>query len=326
MSALKIKVFSWNYGSTSDEKEAKIYKFLSASDSPDMFVVGLQEVKKSESVGIGTRLKEFMQQLQYKGKIFEQRSNSFTLLMGIFINRDLVFNNRPEEQHMHIESSSSFLGRMAKTIYPTKGALGVRFQVVKNGKIYSLALMNVHLPFHSAALTEDTLNRVLQYNRWFDEYKIVFGDLNSRSLFNDECTTRAMQNPDDEPFICPDTVYAKKIPIDQVSILETQLNACQQESRDVRGCASLSRNLQKNDVLNSGSLIPRNNFEEKPLYDWPSYKISEDHYSLKKGTDGRYAGYADRIVYTGNLFGENYKLIPVEGNDHFPVSLTLYTK
>jgi hypothetical protein len=290
-----------------------------------MFVVGLQEVKKSESVGIGTRLKKFMEQNEYKGQIFEQRSNSFTLFMGIFINHNLVFKDQPQEQHMHVESSSSFLGRMAKTIFPTKGALGVRFQVEKDRKTYSLALMNVHLPFHSTELTEDTLKRVLQHYKWFDEYKIVFGDLNSRSLFNDDCTEQVMRNPDGKPFFCESAKYAKKIPIQQVSILETRLNACQRD-KNIRGCKSLSRNLQENDVLKSRNLITSNNFEEQPLYDWPSYKISEDKYSLRKGADGRYAGYADRIVFTRNLSGENYTLIPVKGNDHFPVSLTLYTE
>ena len=70
---------------------------------------------------------------------------------------------------------------------------------------------------------------------------------------------------------------------------------------------------------------------ESPVAFLPTYRISKQtvtRYDLRKGKSGRYAGYADRILYSPTLASTagEYRSWPVVGSDHLPVTLDLAVK
>ena len=196
----------------------------------------------------------------------------------------------------------------------------------KNNTSYKIFFVNVHLPFDSAALTRNSIQRVLESFKHSPENVVVFGDFNSRSLFNNSCAKIASHLQSDQKFICEGVGYTKDVSFDSVSELQEDLNKCSSEKRTSKSCGHLSDNLKYNDLLSRDNVIDQYEFQELDLYSWPSYKLNDETgaYSLQKGRHGRLPGYADRIIFKGE-FDEvvDYRLHKYRGNDHFPISLTL---
>lgn len=325
---LNLRIFSWNYGHNTDEKQEKIMNYITeelrARARIDIFVIGLQEVHSSQAKSLGMFLKNKMSDLDYTGTVYQQGMRQFTLFTAVFLRQNLEFQQLAEVKHTYFPSSLTFLNKSLAPFTKTKGALSVFLSLIDTStqKNYNFIFCNVHLPFNSEALTKSSVEAVLRQFQYLDQDIVVFGDFNSRSLFDDDCDRNETEN-------CEGVEYKKNIDVEKVDDLEIHLNTCKKalygEKTNLRSlnCASLSKNLQSNDLLLKRHLIT-GGFTELPLFSLPSYKIDEKgEYTLEKNHKGRLAGFADRIIFSEDMDGSNYKMLPVTGNDHFPISLAL---
>jgi hypothetical protein len=332
---MKIRVFSWNYGDNTLEKEQKIKHYIAseleaASNDIDIFVIGLQEVHAKDAPRLGTSLKRYMYDLDYRGNIFQQTSKKFTLFTGIFMRPHLRYVDF-EEKHLYLPQHQGLFWNLIKPITGTKGSLSIHLTLRNEltGFISKYIFVNVHLPFDSEILTKESIINVLKPFIWKDANIIMYGDFNSRSLFNDDCDKKNKKK-------CDGVNYEKNIDVHTVQGLQDHLNSCKrlQTGNGINtralNCDNLESNLQSNDLIIRDNLINKG-FDELPLYGLPSYKIDPDtgDYLLKKQdrnkVKGRLPGYADRIIFSGSeLTAINYKVLPYTGNDHFPVALSLF--
>lgn len=327
---LNLRVFSWNYGQNTDEKQNKIMTYIideiqnSGRKPVDIFVVGLQEVHSNQAKSLGMFLKREMAQLEYTGTIYQQGSKHFTLFTAVFMRQNLQFRQLPEQKHMYFPVKLTFINTVLAPFVKTKGALSVFLHLfdVKTQREHKFIFCNVHLPFNSEALTKDSVAKVLKQFQYIGEDIVVFGDFNSRSLYGDDCDRLQIED-------CQGVEYKKNVDVSKVHELQTHLNTCKDAFYGNRlnlrslNCDSLSENLKSNDLIVKQKLIT-GAFVELPLYSLPSYKIDDNGaYKLEKDHEGRLAGFADRIIFSGDLEGSNYKMLPLTGNDHFPISLAL---
>lgn len=335
---VNLRIFSWNYGETSKLKERSMFKlinqeFTKSQNNIHIFVIGLQEVHSSQAEYLGMYLKKAMDHFGYDGTIYQQGKGDFNLLTGVFMQPFLQFINF-EEKHLYLAANTTFTNKVLSGIIKTKGALSVKINVINTitGERLSFIFVNVHLPFHSADHTRASVNKVLRQYAWSGDNIIMFGDFNSRSLYNDECDIRNKK-------VCEGVSYVKNVPKESVVQLEKHLNTCRRvkyESDSVlrreydlrkHQCHDLSKNLQNNDLLVRENMINSNDFSELRLFSLPSYKINPEDgvYSLQKGRHGRLAGFADRIIFRGYFEASDYKMLPYTGNDHYPIMLSVST-
>jgi hypothetical protein len=200
--------------------------------------------------------------------------------------------------------------------------------------------VNVHLPFKDENTSETEYNELLTYtNNFYQNIKtkynpggenvnvIIMGDFNTRSKVDDTCI--------DDFENCSNVKFIKDA-TEEVSALQGKLNNCFKNEDEVEKCKLLKDGLIKKDYFNEYKTKPEfedSGFIEENITFYPSYKFKESkydgpqEYSLQKGKDKRLAGYPDRILYKGynneSLKGSDYRLCVCNGNDHYPVMLTL---
>ena len=326
-----------------DSKLVSLNKEITASNG--ICIVALQEVTMREVDTIVDSVK--INRPGYSVSSGTKNGGDFSLLTMMIspptINPlDVVFFDT------NIAAGSSLVKR---NFASTKGYLTLTFNLEDGIEI---AVVNVHLPFENSSVS-DTAWKALGAH--LNPYKTVIcmGDFNTRSTIDDKCLESddcsnvqfvkdlktGVNTLQDNLNTCSQcrTVEFVKEP-SKVDDLQGELNTCSK-------CAPLRKKLLRLDYLNqitglsnnysgdedaneSKSLVhtlgePFTGFKEGHITFMPTYKLSPGGgFSLKKESENRLAGYADRILFKGNNFVFNsYESVDYKGNDHKPVRLIL---
>jgi hypothetical protein len=318
---LNVAVFSWNFGDVTKAKKESILFFVNSLEKKnDIIVVGLQEMSSDQIMPLVASVIEYVSDafdVHYAVKE-SARGFKFNLLTLIIYRRELLRLTTEKTEKTNIAASPGLLGTLKSALAKTKGVLRmhVEFKNLLYDKTHRYTFVNVHLPFASASATVEAIAQTLRPYENTSDNVIVFGDFNSRSLVDDTCLEIGTS--------CRDVRYQKNVDASKTRILQHSLNKCRKHF--TRKCDLLRRKLVQNDFIVQNHLIEINKFVEPDLYYLPSYKVNPNtsSYSLKKekrdGTSkGRLTGYADRIVYSGQLSVSEYNEQEFQGNDHLPI-------
>lgn len=301
----KLKIITWNFGKSSDEKIRHLQQFLTHDTSRPICVIGLQEVSGKEYRSIVEKLKSQIP-IHYTLEYGFKTSSIFTSFYLLTI---IVY---------HQEVSIENLSWKSKTIPHSPEILS--FAVDTKGYLYAdltindiqYTLVNVHLPFVNVNFTASNLESLFEFFRDRSNI-IILGDFNTRSTIDDTCVAN------DTP--C-DNVNFKKNYKGKLTALETSLNLCRENNTsDI--CTHLKSKLLKKDFL-TVFLSKQKVYSEGVVTFLPSYKVdpTTGMYSLSGKNKIRLAGYADRILVRGihlKIIEDSYKMEMFTGNDHFPV-------
>lgn len=325
---INLRVFSWNVGKMDASKLESIKNLLLLSLELDVIVLGLQEVSSSEVKRISKYCMDVMKPYQYRGLSYEHKAQNFSLMTLVFYSNQIRKEGLDVHHFIALPSTSGLSSRIVSNVFATKGALAValNFRHKLGSRVKLFRFVNVHLPFYSEEITEWSMKTILSQFA-YSRNVVVFGDFNSRSLVDDHCMDRLEHAQNSSArrsaMRCGNVRYVKSVSAERVARLEQKLNFCSE--KPTRFCDLLHGSLVANDILYLKNLINKFGFVEHLLYYLPSYKIDPKtgRYSLKKHDDGRLAGFADRIIFNGDFTPYEYVKIPLQGNDHFPIALTL---
>lgn len=337
---MKLTIFSWNIGDNSDKiinmiekKKDKLHNIL---------IFGFQEasVKLIYNNQYYNILNNYLKKKGYQSLSFNDKkifSTCKTLKsrIGQFGICILVFY----KNIMDIE----IVDYKKNCVTGTKGYSAICLKINNN----YLDIINTHMPFTPNKEKYEkfsiNLERWLKNERFTSENRILFGDLNSRSLLTDTCLDKNIQLCEDNNFdknYCKISEFLENLKFKDTikNYLTNPINTknCNITKDDCRIKGDIKINkynivdiLRKNDFLgnppnelSSCGHIP-NKYLEQNITFLPTYKrdTKKGIFSLKKGRFGRLPGYADRIIYkTKNYLNPiEYNLIGVIGNDHLPL-------
>ena len=317
---MRLVVASWNIGNNINKIPELMKKALHKNNC-QIFVLGLQEVSASKikngSVDIAcdkiaTENKFFPLPIDLKNT---KRPYSLSTCKG-FTSKFSDFGLYMRIYYKDIDSKIIKVVKSDKKC-PTgaKGYLAVTLNI--KGK--SVDLINAHLPFSEKMV--DYKKFISKFNTWLkkngfvERDRILFGDLNSRSLLTKDCMVKDLQSCRDDF----DHNYCqlsrrlnalkynstlKRTKLKQRTSCDNQLNNCSIKidlASDKKQLLSIKKLLVNNDFIGNPPKICNllGNYNEAPIYFLPSYKRNNKSgkFSLKKGRNGRLPGYADRIVY-----------------------------
>lgn len=240
----------------------------------------------------------------------------------------------------------------------TKGYCVVKMQIDTE----ELDVINTHMPFNDMKTTVKfvtEMKRWLHVHGYRAQNQVILGDLNSRSLLTEDCYAKNVTTCDRDETETPahEKYCFIKDKLESLTFQEStsvengfskmRVKRIKDDNCNIASRVSkktlvpsgiqtitvkdLVRVLHKSDVLynHMNSLFP--DFQESPIHFLPSYKRDESTglFSLKKKENkkvqGRLPGYADRILLKGLSHDMTYvyEPLPVIGNDHLPVVLTI---
>lgn len=338
---MKLTVFSWNIGENSNKIINMIEK--KSDKLNEVLVFGFQEasVKLINNNEYFNILNNFLEKKGYKSLDFNNKkifSTCKTLKsrIGQFGICILVFYKDITDIEI--------VDYNKKCVTGTKGYAAICLRINDN----YIDIINTHMPFTPKQQKyEDfsiNLEKWLKKERFTSENRILFGDLNSRSLLTKTCLDKDIQLCEDNNF---DENYCKLSDLlENLNFTESikpfytikpiKKSACSIDKKNcsITGKVKINKSnlvniLKTNDFLGnppnrmtSCGHLPTEYSEENITF-LPTYKrdTKKGIFSLRKGKFGRLPGYADRIIYRTKSFLNpiEYNLIGLIGNDHLPI-------
>jgi len=351
---LKLGVFSWNIGDNiNDAKIKKIKKLV--PKNIDILVLGFQEVPVREMSFLFTKLKKnlinytkILNSRACHGKFKYLVSMKYGICMFIFVKSNIKF-----DYDIKVTKQSS----LCKHITGTKGFVVCTIKIEKKkmtsnspNKKITIDIVNTHMPFKSIETTiefEKKINNLLNNKNYKSDNRIIFGDINSRSLLTENCYEKNIELCDNKK-----SVYCKLSKKLELLSNKNSIGTQTKKHRDITNPKRQMKNdFKKNMCLKKDCSIkhvPQNNqklinlllardvvgnppqckifsdLNEYPIKFFPTYKrdIETGKFQLsKKNKNGRLPGYADRILYKTKkaLIPTHYTSLDITGNDHLPI-------
>lgn len=343
---MKLTVFSWNIGNNSD----KITKMIDQKKDKlgDILVFGFQEaiVSKIENDGyfniLRTHLSDyvpigFFQEKEAKKIYIYSTCKTAASKWSDFGICTLVFKKRNID---HIISITKYNKNCPKgKLKGTKGYVGITL-LINNDYV---DIINTHMPFTPNQIKyenfSNNLEQWLKANEFNSNHRILFGDLNSRSLLTKDCLSKDIGLCSKKIFdknYCAVSDYLENLnfnttiqnynsPKSNNTFCVLKNNCSIKDDISSLNDSKIINLLKKNDFLgNPPKCGNMKEYTEKNITFLPTYKRDKKSgkFSLKKEKHGRLPGYADRIIYkTSNSFlnPTDYNLIGLPGNDHLPI-------
>lgn len=329
---ITLGISSWNIGNNVNiEKISQIKKNI---EENDILIFGFQEmpVNLIYSNKYVTKMEELLKTVFSNYKLLGNSStckNKISSLKGFGIGLYVL----------HKTSFTNITNIKYDEVCPdyTKGYACMKIGI--NDK--EIDLITTHMPFNKI---EKLINFYNNMNNWLDsnnfksENRIIFGDVNTRSLLTNECYEKSIKTCDieQEKKYCSikeklesisfeNTIKKYNIGDTTNKICYASVDSCSiEQNQSISNLNEITTVLIKHDFIGNP---PRkncnmfNDFNENKIDFLPTYKRSKDGlFSLKKENEGRLPGYADRIFYKGDIIeGLSYKSLPIKGNDHLPI-------
>ena len=344
---MRLGVFSWNIGNNFKEDTFRnIFDELEQYEKCEVIVFGFQEVPGT----LITNMDTFIENLLLKTTINSEKYNNFRKVSSIhtcstnpkgFGIYTFVFANIDSELFkdgvVELSNNGAFCKPMAGlSLIGTKGWTATRIRIFKK----TIDIVNTHMPFKNVESSQkfsEAINNWLEENNFITDNRIIFGDLNTRSLLTSECYKKdiAMCSPQDSDNYCFISNYLEDLEFEDTIHLPAEVfklpepkcqTDCSIEGVDI-SLEDISDFLLNSDLIGNPPLSKQcslfNEYDEADIRFYPTYKRDKDSgkFSLHKDQNGRLPGYADRIIYTtdGTLKPEIYTSLPITGNDHLPV-------
>ena len=347
---LKLGVFSWNIGdNVNDEKIKKIRK--SVPKNIDILVLGFQEVPVFKMTNL---LKKLKINLTNYTQILDTRTcrglvsslKGFGICMFIFVKSNIFdFGIKATKQ-------SSFCGSKYRRIIGTKGFVVCTIEIEKKKrtsnsptKKITIDIVNTHMPFKSIEKTikfEKKINKLLDNKDYKSDNRIIFGDINSRSLLTPNCYKKDIELCHDkkseycklskklERLSNKDTIgILTKKNSDLTNSKRQMKNVCLKKNCSIKHVPQNNEKLinlllERDVVGNPPQCGIFSDLNEYPINFFPTYKrdVKSGNFKLsKENKNGRLPGYADRILYKTKktLIPTHYTSLDITGNDHLPI-------
>lgn len=367
---MKLGIFSWNMGKNiNDEKFAEIKQQILAQhqndNSPDILVFGFQEIPVSIGRNISIKSIQVLLTLFFpEYTILKDNSgididlNKSTACHGIFSAigggfgistlifwKKATFNETPPKVIKYLALCDSEFKK-------TKGYVALKVKISFNNTWNTIDIVNTHMPFKTTDASIKFYNKLEKWltdNDFNSDNRIIFGDVNTRSLLTADCykknitscsnSSNNSNNSNKPDYYCNLKQYLESMEINKTVGGNKSLN------RNASDSCMLKKNLCSVDeniltTINNDSEVikllldrdfignppnchngPFHGYQEHPINFYPTYKRDTNTglFKLIKKNDGRLPGYADRVFYKGNLTPEIYTSLKVLGNDHLPI-------
>ena len=197
---LTLEILSWNIGKNIEEEIFK-NKILPSMGESDILVFGLQEIPVSFALPnkIIKKFKKILSNILPKYKILGDVStckNKVSAIEGFGIGIFILVKDEIYDKSKIIKSENDCPKK-------TKGYVGVTLNVNN----IEIDIFNTHMPFGNIEKSNKFYNKFVEWQKkkfFNSENKIVFGDVNSRSLVTSECYDKNIKMCEEgqEPLYC----------------------------------------------------------------------------------------------------------------------------
>jgi exonuclease III len=331
-----IGIFSWNIGENINKPVfEQIYKNIKNYGNLDILVFGFQEVPINKFDKLTSILDNITNKLEIKKSFSEittcsgllGRMGGFGIYLKVYYKKNVTLIN-----------SNFFCPNK------TKGYTGISLKIDD----LVIDIINTHMPFGSNG-TEKTkkfyksLEEWLKDNKFTSQNRILFGDLNTRSLLTKDCYKKDIELCDEnnKGEYCSLSSMLEKMPFSNTNGHFVNSKKNKKTSCNIKDCSlkkmpknnsELLELLKKSDYLGNppnGCEVFKN-YQEKSITFLPTYKRDTKNgvFKLSKNNMGRLPGFADRIIYKSEniLIPKVYTSFGIVGNDHLPIYKLFYVR
>jgi hypothetical protein len=372
---VNIGIISWNIGNNvnQDKMNELVEAYLSKNDKnhPDILVIGFQELplyKLKSDKKVYSKIQTYLSNAL--GDTYESikntsgnlpytcsdiRSGGFGIGTFIFSKNNLNVTLEKVDVYCPLKTKQIKLPIIKTKIdvsVKTKGFCVCKINiedkspaVVSRNPYFMIDVVNTHMPFTTDKESNSFYTEIEHYleTHGYTNRRIVFGDLNSRSLLTKECYSKNVtpcnsnDSNDSNDYFCDikNRLEEKKdlnptIKYFTRGEMECGLPKAQKDCKLNKpvseGDDELVKLLIKRDFVGNPPKkcvdSPFAYYNEGKISFLPTYKRNESTglFSLEAKKKGRLPGYADRIIFDGDFISNRYTPLEVKGNDHLPLS------